>query len=154
MNFLKSLLIVALLSTSAFFAASSAAWAQEQKNPSVYSSYPALLILSEEMANNAEPFVVANGANITVILQENVTTGYSWNYTGTPSNALILLSASTSDQTDQGEMGGLLGASKTVAWNFKALQEGRACLSFILSRPWNSGATPANSLSFAIDVKN
>lgn len=87
--------------------------------------------------------------SLTLTLDENPTTGYSWAYTMTPVGVLALESdAFDSSQTSEN----VVGAGGTHTWTFKVLTEGCVRLTFRYYRPWEAPETAAEMRVYAVNV--
>ncbi len=86
---------------------------------------------------------------ITIRLEENATTGYTWNYTIADADVVEFVSDEFIAPSDT-EMVGVPGEH---VWIFKAIGSGATTVNFELSREWEAGETPAETKEFQITVK-
>lgn len=87
---------------------------------------------------------VNKGQKFTVILQQNISTGYSWNYTA--NNKIIKLYKQ--ETTDN-----LLGAQTQKTWTFMANKSGTYKIKFTYSRPWEKTNSDKN-VEYTVKVAN
>ncbi|MCK8060727.1 MULTISPECIES: stalk domain-containing protein [unclassified Fusibacter] len=79
--------------------------------------------------------LVQDNDEFTIILDENITTGYSWIYTIKDKAHVSFISDSqVGAQTD------LIGAGGTHAFKFKVNSEGVSTITFDYQRPWENGS--------------
>ena len=90
------------------------------------------------------------GQELVVRLAGNPTTGYRWAMAdgGEPVVAITATPAYKPDAAAQG----MVGVGGVETWRFLAFRPGPQRLTFEYRRPWEQNATPAETVSFAIDV--
>ncbi|MDK9711792.1 protease inhibitor I42 family protein [Acidaminobacter sp.] len=95
-------------------------------------------------------WVVADAVtSLTLTLDENPTTGYSWAYTLAPEGILALdHDAFVSGQTSAN----VVGAGGQHTWTFKVLTMGCVRLTFRYYRPWEAPETAAETRVYAVNV--
>lgn len=95
-------------------------------------------------------WVVADGMkSLTLTLDENPTTGYSWAYTMAPEGILALdHDAFFSSQTSAN----VVGAGGQHTWTFKVLTMGCVRLTFRYYRPWEAPETAVETRVYAVNV--
>jgi len=95
-------------------------------------------------------WVVADSmTSLTLTLDENPTTGYSWAYTMAPEGILALdHDAFVSSQTSAN----VVGAGGQHTWTFKVLAKGCVRLTFQYYRPWEAPETAAETRVYAVNV--
>ena len=98
--------------------------------------------------SNKQVEIAVNGS-LTVILDSNATTGYSWELTDISDNSVLEKTANTYETPTSG----LVGASGKEVWDFKALKQGKTTLSMEYSQPWTGGQKDAQSFNLTIVVK-
>jgi len=98
--------------------------------------------------SNKQVEIAVNGS-LTVILDSNATTGYSWELTDISDNSVLEKTANTYEAPTSG----LVGASGKEVWDFKALKQGKTTLSMEYSQPWTGGQKDAQSFNLTIVVK-
>ena len=87
--------------------------------------------------------------SLTLTLDENPTTGYSWAYTMAPADILALendafVNAPTSET--------VVGAGGTHTWTFKVVAGGCVRLTFQYYRPWEAPETAVETRVYAVNV--
>lgn len=90
-----------------------------------------------------------SGSTVSVILQENPTTGYEWNYIASPGG--ILREVSSEYVQDAGTED-LMGAGGKHTWRFEGAAEGSTVLHFAYAQPFEEGVAPARLVSFVYMV--
>ena len=89
------------------------------------------------------------GGTLTVTLDSNATTGYSWELAGISDTGVL----EKTDNKYEAPTSGLMGAGGKEVWTFKALKAGTTTLSMDYSQPWVGGQKGSNSFSLTIVVK-
>jgi inhibitor of cysteine peptidase len=99
----------------------------------------------------AKAIEIAEGGVVTVSLGSNPSTGFSWNETAQIEAPAVL------EQTDSkvlpSEKEGLVGASGSQVWTFKALQKGTTTVSLEYGRPWEGGEKGVWTFELTVTVK-
>ncbi len=88
------------------------------------------------------------GGEFAVALEENPSTGYTWQYTVLPTD-VVSESAKESFQTDPKPK---VGAPVITVWKFGTLREGEATLTFLNYRPWEKPDTAGDKKVFTVKV--
>ena len=101
------------------------------------------LVVAEEQ--NSATVNVTTGAIITVRLQENPTTGYSWNLTTTPGLQIINDTYKPTYTT-----GKLVGSAGTHIWDISAVATGTQKIQAVYKRSWEP--TVGNETTFSMTV--
>lgn len=100
-------------------------------------------------ADNGKTVEVRAGNQITIVLEGNPSTGYTWEAKD--------LDASMFQQVGETEFKsgnpGLVGAGGTLTLTFKALKSGSATLTLVYHRPWETGVEPQNIFVVTVTVK-
>jgi len=96
--------------------------------------------------NNNETVTLPVGSEITISLDENPTTGYSWNVTSSAGLEYV-------NDTYIAPETGLVGAGGVHVWQYLAAEGGTAEFSAIYKRPWEetTGNETAFSMAFTIE---
>ncbi len=96
--------------------------------------------------NNNETVTLPVGSEITISLEENPTTGYSWNVTSSAGLEYV-------NDTYIAPETELVGAGGVHVWQYLAAEEGTAEFSAIYKRPWEetTGNETAFSMAFTIE---
>jgi inhibitor of cysteine peptidase len=89
------------------------------------------------------------GKEFVITLDANSTTGYEWQLANPTDDGLIKLGSSeyVPDRT------GLVGSGGKSIWTFKAIQAGKAQLSFKYIRPWEKDASPVKSAVYIVNIQ-
>jgi inhibitor of cysteine peptidase len=101
------------------------------------------LVVTEEQ-NNAT-VTVHKGSTITVRLQENPTTGFTWNLSVSPGLLVVSDSYIPSDTT-----GKLIGSGGTHVWDISAQSAGAQTVTGVYMRPWEQAT--GNETAFLLNV--
>jgi inhibitor of cysteine peptidase len=93
---------------------------------------------------------VAIGENITIKLDENPTTGYTWNYSISDDGKIELLF----DEYIQDEVeDGIVGAGGVHEWTFNATESGEVEITFEYYRSWEGVEGSINTIIYKITVE-
>ena len=109
----------------------------------------ALCGLMTAAAAEPKPITVTVGQQFKITLPYNVTTGYQWQFAKSPDPKLLKLLDTEYKRPDSK----LVGAGGDQVWTFQALAEGKTAVGLNYVRPWETGATPAQSTNFVVVVK-
>ncbi len=93
--------------------------------------------------DNGKTIMVNQGSTVKVTLDENPTTGYSWNVTTTPG-----LTAVDSKYVSSGS--GMVGAGGVHEWTIKATNKGTQQFSAVYKRPWEPVA--GNETTYTLNI--
>jgi inhibitor of cysteine peptidase len=93
--------------------------------------------------DNGKTITVNEGASIKISLDENPTTGYSWNETATSGLSIV-------DSKYVSSNSGLVGAGGVHEWTIKATGKGMQQFTAIYKRPWEP--TAGNETTFTINI--
>ncbi len=91
----------------------------------------------------------ANGGLLTVTLESNQTTGYSWELKEISDPSVL----QKTDNKYETPTSSLVGAGGKEVWTFKALKAGTTTLSMEYSQPWEGGQKDAKSFTLTVVVK-
>ena len=96
--------------------------------------------------DNGKTITVNEGSSIKITLDENPTTGYSWNETVTSGLAIV-------DSSYVSSSSGLMGAGGVHEWTIKATGKGQQQFSAVYKRPWEpaTGTETAFSLNIVVN---
>jgi inhibitor of cysteine peptidase len=89
-----------------------------------------------------------HGEVLVLTLESNPSTGYAWQVQGLDARILRQVGAGEWLPHTQGKLGG----SGTEVLRFAAIGQGRATLSLVYARPWETGAAPAKSFSLELNA--
>jgi|GEM_PF-2817034 len=87
------------------------------------------------------------GDTLVITLEENPTTGYSWNLSASP--GLSLINESYEKNTDEEE---LVGAGGTHQWQFEVAEEEEQNISAVYKRPWEDITGNETQFNLTINV--
>ena len=101
---------------------------------------------TDDMTNTINATV---GKEFVITLDANATTGYEWQLATPIDDKLIGLVSSeyVPDKT------GLVGSGGKSVWTFKALQTGKAQISFKYIRSWEKDTPPAKEITYRVNIK-
>jgi inhibitor of cysteine peptidase len=102
----------------------------------------------DESSAGKQVEVAVNGT-ITVTLDSNATTGYSWQLSGISDNSVL----EKTNNVYVAPTSSLIGAGGKEVWTFKALTAGKATLNMEYDQPWAGGQKNARSFSLTVVVK-
>lgn len=88
------------------------------------------------------------GDDITITLESNPTTGYSWQLKEPFRKDILELESANYDP----DKTGLVGSGGRELWTFVAIGEGVTSVTLIYKRPWEKGVKPAKEARFLIAV--
>ena len=92
---------------------------------------------------------IAAGGSLTVTLDSNATTGYSWQLMGISDNTVL----EKTNNVYEAPTSGLMGASGKEVWTFQALRAGKATVTMEYGQPWTGGQKDANNFVLTVVVK-
>jgi predicted secreted protein len=105
--------------------------------------------VSADASSSGKQIKIAVDGSITVTLDSNATTGYSWELKGISDTAVL----EKTDNKYEAPTSGLMGAGGKEVWTFNALKAGTTTLSMEYSQPWEGGQKGANSFNVTVVVK-
>ena len=97
------------------------------------------------MGDNGKTISVSQGSTVQIQLDENPTTGYSWNVTTTPGLAI-----SDSKYVSSNLTPGVVGVGGVHEWTVVANDKGQQQFSGIYKRPWEP--TVGNETTFSMTI--
>jgi len=106
--------------------------------------------LSVDITNSGKEVALAAGGTLTITLESNITTGYSWNETANISDKLVLQQTGHKYETPATPA---LGAGGKEVWTIKALKAGKSTISMEYRRPFEPTAAPANTFTLIVVVQ-
>jgi inhibitor of cysteine peptidase len=92
---------------------------------------------------------LAVGGSLVIDLEENASTGYAWQTTG----SLPLMLKAAGDKATPSGQGGLVGAAGRRSLTFTAAQAGTGELRLAYARPWEKGVPPAKTFVVTVVVR-
>jgi inhibitor of cysteine peptidase len=100
-------------------------------------------------ADNGKTMEVRAGNQLTIVLEGNPSTGYTWEAKD--------LDASMFQQVGETEFRssspGLVGAGGTLTLTFKVLKSGSATLTLVYHRPWETNVEPQSTFEVTVKAK-
>ncbi len=112
---------------------------------------PAEIMNQTPVYTEATPIIEsAPGEEITVALDSNPTTGYSWDFVEEFDRRILTLV----DSRYQPPQTQLKGAGGTQFWTFRALETGRTEIKLKYFRSWEKGVPPVREVVFTVIVGN
>jgi predicted secreted protein len=91
---------------------------------------------------------VKAGGIAAVVLEENASTGYVWEYVVEPEGIMVEEGKESFAKTEKK----LMGAPKTAAWKFRAESAGFVTLTFNYLRPWEGEEGVAKTVIFDVRI--
>jgi inhibitor of cysteine peptidase len=96
--------------------------------------------------------VVIQGAPLVINLSANPATGYGWELTSKPGDAVWLIGGP--DFTPEPKPAGMLGVGGTTTYRFRALAPGTQTLEFAYRQTWEQGVAPTQVVRYDVTVKS
>ena len=106
--------------------------------------------LSVDIASAGKEVTLATGGTLTITLESNFTTGYSWNETAEIGDKTVI---QQTDHKYQPPGTPMPGAGGKEVWIFKALKAGKSTISMGYARPFEKGVAPVKTFSLNVVVK-
>ncbi len=106
--------------------------------------------LSVDITSSGKEVSLGAGGTLTVTLDSNATTGYSWNENANISDKSVIQQISHKYQAAATPMPGAPGKE---IWTFKALQAGKSVVSMEYRRPFEPNAEPAKTFTLTVLAK-
>ena len=121
---------------------------------------PALLVLvtactstprqvSVNESFSGKQVTIAACGSLTVTLDSNATTGYSWQLMGISDNTVL----EKTNNVYEAPTSALIGAGGKEVRTFIALKAGKATLTMEYDQPWTGGQKDAKSFDMTVDIK-
>jgi inhibitor of cysteine peptidase len=105
--------------------------------------------ISIDASSSGKTVNIAVGGTLTVTLDSNVTTGYSWELKEIGDTNVL----QKTDNKYIAPASGAIGAGGKEVWTFKALATGTSTLTMDYSQPWAGGQKGAKNFSLTVVVK-
>ena len=96
--------------------------------------------------------VVVQGAPLVINLSPNPPTGYGWELTSEPGDAIWLIGGP--DATPEPKPAGMLGVGGTTTYRFRAMVPGSQTLEFAYRQTWEQGVLPTQVVRYDVTVKS
>ncbi len=106
--------------------------------------------LSVDITNSGKEVALAAGGTLTITLESNITTGYSWEETANIGDKLVLQQTGHKYEPPATPA---LGAGGKEVWTIKALKAGESTISMGYGRPFEPGVAPAKTFNLTVVVK-
>ena len=106
--------------------------------------------LSVDITSSGKEVTLAAGGTLTVTLESNITTGYSWNENANIGDKTVL---QQTDHKYQPPATPIPGAGGKEVWTFKALKAGNSTISMEYRRPFEPNAAPAKTFTLTVVVQ-
>lgn len=103
-------------------------------------------------ADNGATISLKAGESVSISLESNPTTGYSWQVVAIDESLLEMV-GEPEYQSDRKGGPLIVGAGGTERFTFKALSPGEATLTLGYARPWEADVPPIETFSIYIVVK-
>ena len=104
--------------------------------------------LALEAKDNGNQITLQKGQTLTVKLEGNPTTGYTWEMFE-PDGAILRQVGEPEFNADSD----LLGAPGTLTLRFKAVEAGQMELRLVYHRPWETGVEPLETFTVQVTVQ-
>ena len=92
------------------------------------------------------------GQTLSISLPSNSSTGYAWQV-GTFDEEVLKRAAPSGVEVTNPRPAGMVGVPGETQWRFEAVSPGAITLEFAYTRPWETGAAPAETARFTITVQ-
>ena len=106
--------------------------------------------LSVDIASSGKEVTLPAGGTLTVTLDSNVTTGYSWNENANIADKTVI---QQTDHKYQPPVTPMPGAGGKEVWTFKALKAGKSTMSMEYRRPFEPNTAPARTFKLTVVVQ-
>lgn len=105
---------------------------------------------SADTTNSGKDITMAAGDTLTITLESNITTGYSWNENANIGDVTVIQQTGHKYQPPAVT---IPGAGGFEIWNLKALKVGHSTISMEYRRPFEPNAAPANTFTLRVIVQ-
>ena len=105
--------------------------------------------VSADESSSGKQMDIAVGGTLTVTLDSNQTTGYSWGLKEISDTGIL----EKTDNKYVAPTSSLMGAGGKEVWTFKALAPGTTTLSMEYSQPWAGGQKAAKNFTLTVVSK-
>ena len=106
--------------------------------------------VSVNITNSGKEVTLAAGGTLTISLESNITTGYSWNESANISDKLVLQQTDHKYETPTTTA---VGAGGKEVWTIKALKAGKSSISMEYRRPFEPTTAPAETFTLTVVVQ-
>jgi len=105
---------------------------------------------STDITSSGKDITMTAGDTLTITLESNITTGYSWNENSNIGDNTVI---QQTDHKYQPPAVTIPGAGGNEIWNLKALKVGKSTISMEYRRPFEPNAAPANTFTLTVIVQ-
>lgn len=126
--------------------------AEPMTTPTVQPPTPATAIVNDQETNSGSQINLSVGDQLSVTLDSNATTGYSWNLSAI-SDASVIAKISDEYIAPTPSDPPLAGQGGQEVWTFEALDAGTATISMQYIRPWETEPEPAKTFEITVTVE-
>lgn len=108
-----------------------------------------VITITAGLSDKNIPITVQAGAQFTITLQSNITTGYSWRIKKDPNPKILKFVSSNYIKPTSGAM----GRGCTEIWTFQAIAKGSQSITMEYARPWEKNVKPSKSQTFLVAIQ-
>ena len=105
---------------------------------------------SADITSSGKDITMTAGDTLTITLESNITTGYSWNENANIGDVTVI---QQTDHKYQPPVVTIPGAGGNEIWNLKALKVGSSTISMEYRRPFEPNAAPSNTFTLTVIVQ-
>jgi inhibitor of cysteine peptidase len=105
---------------------------------------------SADISSSGKDITMTAGDTLTITLESNATTGYSWNENANIGDVTVV---KQTDHKYQPPATTIPGAGGNEIWNLKALKVGSSTISIEYRRPFEPNAAPAKTFTLTVVVQ-
>ena len=106
--------------------------------------------ISVDISSSGKDIIMAAGDTLTITLESNATTGYSWNENANIGDITVV---QQTDHKYQPPATTIPGAGGNEIWNLKVLKAGESTISMEYRRVFEPNAAPANTFTLTVIVQ-
>jgi inhibitor of cysteine peptidase len=103
-----------------------------------------------DTTSSGKNITMTAGDTLTITLESNITTGYSWNENANIGDVMVI---QQTDHKYQPPAVTIPGAGGIEIWNLKALKVGSSTISIEYRRPFEPNAAPASTFTLTVIVQ-
>ncbi|MCX6011910.1 MAG: protease inhibitor I42 family protein [Chloroflexi bacterium] len=108
--------------------------------------------VSVDITSSGKEVTLTVGDTLTVTLDSNKTTGYSWNENATISDSTVIQQEDHKYNVPE-TSAPVVGAGGKEVWTFKSLKAGKSIISMEYRQPWMTNSAPAKTFSLTVNIK-
>jgi inhibitor of cysteine peptidase len=106
------------------------------------------LTISADKSYDGRSIELRVGDGVQLLLAENPTTGYRWEFVKKPEPPCVIVS-----DVYVADAGGAIGSGGAHEWAFRAVSTGTGPVSLAYRRPWEKDVAPAQTFKLTLVVK-